>query len=111
MCRSTHQTRTMDMAKPVERRCALTGIGILAASLLLALTAFGQAQGPARAKEGGKAKPPAADGTVYKFVNKTGKFTDEQCFWSLNGGRDWHSFAKEPTVPCSGNGRVYFRLG
>src|SRR5262249_11812179 len=24
----------------------------------------------------------------------------------------WHSFAKEPTVPCpSGNGRVYLRLG
>jgi hypothetical protein len=54
-----------------------------------------------------------ADGINYSFINKTnGKFADDQCFWSLNGGRDWHSFAKEPTVPCpKGNGRVYFRLG
>jgi beta-galactosidase len=54
-----------------------------------------------------------ADGLNYKFVNKTnGKFTDEQCFWSLNGGREWHSFAKEQSVKCpTGNGRVYFRLG
>src|SRR5262249_28713917 len=40
------------------------------------------------------------------------KFADDQCFWSLNGGREWHSFATEPTARCpNGNGRVYFRLG
>ena len=49
----------------------------------------------------------------YKFVNHTsGKFADEECFWSLDHAREWHSFAKEPTTPCPrGNGRVYFRLG
>ena len=74
-------------------------IGLVTASLLLTLPISGQAQEP--------------DGLNYKFVNKTnGKFTDEQCFWSLNSGRDWHSFAKESTVACpTGNGRVYFRLG
>src|SRR3954471_19280280 len=59
------------------------------------------------------AQDQPADAVSYKFVNKTGgKFTDEQCFWSLNGGKDWHSFAREPTVRCpAGNGRVYFRVG
>lgn len=49
----------------------------------------------------------------YAFVNKTGgKFPDEECYWSLDSGKSWHSFAKESTVACpSGNGRVYFRLG
>jgi beta-galactosidase len=49
----------------------------------------------------------------YRFVNATnGKFPSEQCFWSLDNGRTWNSFAKEPTVPCpKGNGRVYFALG
>jgi hypothetical protein len=52
-------------------------------------------------------------GLTYTFVNRTGgAFTDDQCFWSLNAGRDWHPFAKEPTTACPvGNGRVYFRLG
>lgn len=55
----------------------------------------------------------AADATIYRMVNSTGgKFTDEQCFWSLNNGKDWHSFAKETTVACPrGNGRLYFCLG
>jgi hypothetical protein len=55
----------------------------------------------------------AEGGLLYRFVNHTnGKFTDEECFWSLDGGKNWHSFAKEPTVPCpKGNGRVYFQLG
>jgi len=59
----------------------------------------------------GQDKPPVA--LKYKFVNKTnGKFTDDQCFWSLDTGRTWHSFSKESSVPCpTGNGRVYFRLG
>jgi Beta-1,3-glucanase len=62
---------------------------------------------------GQPAEAPLAEGVTFKFVNKTdGRFTDEQCYWSLNGGKEWHSFAKEPTVPCpNGNGRVYFRLG
>ena len=59
------------------------------------------------------AQPPkSGNGPLYRVVNRTGKFTDEQCFWSLNDGKEWHSFAKEPTVPCPlGNGRLYFRLG
>jgi hypothetical protein len=62
----------------------------------------------------GQTKEPApAGGLIYTFINKTnGKFANDQCFWSLDGGREWHSFAKQPTVPCpNGNGRVYFRLG
>lgn len=52
-------------------------------------------------------------GPLYKFVNQTsGKFADGECFWSLDNGKSWYSFAAEPTVPCPlGNGRVYFRLG
>jgi hypothetical protein len=80
------------------------GARLFAAGLVLAMAALGRGQEPA--------KPQAAGGTVYRFVNRTnGRFADDQCFWSLNAGRDWHSFAKEPTAPCSGNGRVYFRLG
>ena len=58
-------------------------------------------------------KPAPPGGLVYTFVNKTnGKWADDQCFWSLDGGKEWHSFQKEPTAPCpGGNGRVYFRLG
>jgi hypothetical protein len=72
------------------------------ACFLLTLTVSGQAR-----------EPQAADGLVYKFVNSTnGKFADDQCFWSLDGGREWLSFAKEPTARCpGGNGRLYFRLG
>jgi hypothetical protein len=118
------------MANTAARRIRATGTGILAAGLWLALIPLGQAHDPrspndlgsaqelGQAKAGdkgqddGKSKPAAAGGTVYRFVNKTGgKFKDEECFWSLNGGRDWHSFAKEPTAPCAGNGRVYFCLG
>jgi hypothetical protein len=48
----------------------------------------------------------------YLFVNKTGRWTDQQCFWSLSDGREWHSFAEHPNIVCpTGNGRVYFRLG
>jgi hypothetical protein len=82
-----------------ERQCsALAGAAILAVGLCLTLAPFSQAQEPAK--------------TVYRFVNKTnGKFTDEQCFWSLNGGKDWHSFAREPTAPCAGNGRLFVYVG
>jgi hypothetical protein len=75
---------------------------LVAVGLLLTQSVNGRAQEPKR-----------ADGMHYQFVNKTnGKFTDDMCFWSLNGGRDWHSFAKEPSVRCpKGNGRVYFRVG
>lgn len=55
---------------------------------------------------------PSPAGQSYKFVNHTGKFTDDECFWSLDGGKTWNSFAKEPTVPCPHkNGRVYFQVG
>ncbi|HET6249978.1 MAG TPA: beta-1,3-glucanase family protein [Tepidisphaeraceae bacterium] len=61
----------------------------------------------------GKKKPADSGRLNYVFVNHTaGKWADDQCFWSLDGGKEWHSFAKEPTTPCpTGNGRVYFRLG
>ena len=83
-------------------------LGGLATSLLLAtvpLAASAQAQ---------EEKKPAAapTGINYRLVNKTGKFTDDQCFWSLDNGQNWHSFAKESVVPCPrGNGRMYFYLG
>jgi hypothetical protein len=55
----------------------------------------------------------AGDELVYRLVNKTnGKFTDAECFWSLDHGKNWHSFAKEPTAVCPrGNGRLYFYVG
>jgi hypothetical protein len=57
-------------------------------------------------------KPTTDHGPLYRLVNRTDKFTDAQCFWSLNGGKDWHSFAEDPRVLCPrGNGRLYFRLG
>ena len=61
-----------------------------------------------------QARPPRrTSGLRYVFINKTGgRFADDECFWSLDNGRAWHSFAKEPSAPCpTGNGRVYFRLG
>ena len=58
------------------------------------------------------AKPSTEHGPLYRLVNRTGKFSDAECFWSLNNGKEWHSFAKDPTVICPrGNGRLYFRLG
>ncbi|MDB6130512.1 MAG: hypothetical protein JWM04_1619 [Verrucomicrobiales bacterium] len=57
-------------------------------------------------------QPDKDHGPLYRLVNKTDKFSDAECFWSLDNGREWHSFAKDPTVPCPhGNGRLYFRLG
>lgn len=79
-----------------------TSKSLVMGGLLCVLAGVGQAR-----------EPQPADGLKYRFVNQTnGKFTNDQCFWSLDGGRVWHSFAAEPTVPCpTGNGRVYFRLG
>jgi Beta-1,3-glucanase len=55
---------------------------------------------------------PAKADLVYRFVNATGgKFADADCFWSMNNGKDWTSFAAKPTAPIHGNGRVYFRVG
>jgi hypothetical protein len=86
------------MTNRMTRRSFLKGASLVAAGALSAT--LGRAN-------------DAADELKYKFVNQTnGKFSDEQCFWSLDGGKEWHSFAKEPTVRCpTGNGRVYFRLG
>ena len=55
----------------------------------------------------------AAPRLNYSFVNKTsGKWTDNQMFWSLDNGTTWHSFAKEATTPCpDGGGRVYLACG
>ena len=55
---------------------------------------------------------PAKTDMVYRFVNATGgKFADADCYWSMNNGKDWTSFAAKPTAPIHGNGRVYFRVG
>jgi beta-galactosidase len=74
-------------------------VALIAAHLLLAFSLPAPAQQP--------------DAISYRFINAThGKFAADQCFWSLDNGRTWHSFAKEPTVACpKGNGRVYFALG
>jgi hypothetical protein len=83
----------------VTRRSFLKTTGLAGAGLVLGPTLLGTER---------KASA-AGGGTVYKFVNKTnGKWKDEQIFWSLDE-RTWHSWAKEPTVPCPNkNGRVYF---
>ncbi len=49
----------------------------------------------------------------YKFVNNTaGRWSDAECFWSMDNGSTWNSFKSHPTAPCpTGNGRVYIRLG
>jgi hypothetical protein len=90
------------MLSRIARYSCRKGLALLGAGFLLTFAVSGQPR-----------EPQAADGLIYKFVNNTdGKFTDDQCFWSLNDGREWHSFAKEPSVRCpGGNGRVYFRLG
>lgn len=55
---------------------------------------------------------PAATGPLYRFVNQTNAFTDEQILWSLDGGKTWTTIAEKPTVACPrGNGRVYFAFG
>lgn len=61
----------------------------------------------------GYTQETAANATQFRFVNATsGRFSDAECFWSLDNGKQWHSFAAEPKVVCpTGNGRVYFRLG
>jgi hypothetical protein len=84
---------------PISRRNFLFTAGAIGAGLTLSPKLF--------------AAPDESDHLFYTFVNKTnGKWTDDQCFWSLDGGKEWHSFAKEPTVPCpEGGGRVYFRMG
>jgi dienelactone hydrolase len=52
-------------------------------------------------------------GTAFRFVNQSGgEYADADCYWSLDHGKTWHSFADEPTTPCpTGNGRVYLRQG
>jgi hypothetical protein len=92
----------MHHGESIKRRRFLGVASAAGASLALAPAVFGNAT------------EAALEGNLsYSFVNKTnGRFTDEQCFWSLDNGRQWHSFAKQPTVACpDGNGRVYFRLG
>ena len=88
------------MENGVSRASRLRGRALAGTGLLLALPLLAQ-------------EPQSADGLTYTFVNRTnGKFADDECLWSLNGGREWHSFAKEPAVLCpTGNGRVYLRLG
>jgi hypothetical protein len=85
----------------LSRRTLLRGSLAVAGGVLLSAVRGGSAR-----------QPQPVRGIAYSFVNRTGAFADRECFWSLNGGRDWHSFAAEPTAACpAGNGRVYFRLG
>jgi hypothetical protein len=57
-------------------------------------------------------KPKDDHGPLYRFVNRTGKFSDKECFWSLNNVNDWHSFADNPSAPCPlKNGRLFFYVG
>jgi hypothetical protein len=102
MSKFTSVLASPTMAKRVSRRSLLKSMAVAGSGLFLMRTNVCQAQESRR-----------TPGLIYKFVNYTsGAFADDQCFWSLNGGRDWQSFAKEPTVFCPvGNGRVYFRLG
>ena len=88
--------------KQISRRSLLKGAISVGSGIMLLQTGVSPAQQAGRAQR-----------LTYRFVNRTGgAFGDDQCFWSLNDGRDWHSFAKEPTADCPiGNGRVYFRLG
>ena len=88
--------------KQVSRRSLLKNAISVGSGILLLQTGASSAQSARR-----------VEGLTYRFVNRTGSaFGDDQCYWSLNAGRDWHSFAKEPAVACPvGNGRVYFRLG
>ena len=87
------------MSNNLSRRRFLALTGVAGTGIALAPKLFGQAA--------------ASDSLKYTFVNKTnGKFTDAECFWSLDNGDTWHSFAKEPAIPCpKGTGRLYFRLG
>ncbi len=76
----------------------------IAACLLVSLTM------PSMAQE--KQKEPDGKGPLYRLVNQTGKFSDKECFWSIDNGKTWHAFADESTVPCPlKNGRLYFALG
>ena len=93
------------MNKRLTRRSFLMGMGTMGARLALTPQSW-----PKRRKS--RRRRPPSGGMIYTLVNKTnGKFKDEECFWSLNGGKEWHSFAKEPTAPCAGGGRMYFCLG
>lgn len=80
--------------------------------LLLSLGALHLVTVPSAVLVAQEPAPAAKTGPLYRFVNQTGAFTDEQIFWSLNGGKDWQTIASAPTVPCPrGNGRVYFAFG
>lgn len=51
-------------------------------------------------------------GPRYRVLNATGKFSDAECFWSLDHGKQWHPLDKESVFTCpKGNGRLYFCLG
>ena len=94
------------MLKPVSRRSFLAAAGVTGAGLILGPSVLSQARAAQRKQAAGPG------GLVYSLVNKTnGKFTDEECFWSLNGGREWHSFAKEPTAPRPAAGGLYSAVG
>lgn len=83
----------------ISRRGFLAAAGVIGTSLVTNRHLF--------------AAPGGSGRLHYTFVNKTnGKWSDDQCFWSLSGGDQWHSFADEPTVDCpDGGGRVYLRVG
>jgi hypothetical protein len=66
----------------------------------------------ARAQEIADDKVEETEGLPIRLVNRTGTFRDTDCYWSLDDGKQWHSFADEPSmVRPRSSGRMYFRIG
>jgi hypothetical protein len=81
-------------------------VGGLAAVMMLASIPL-----PARAQDAEK-RAGMEESLPIRLVNKTGKFTDAECFWSLDDGKEWRSFAEQSTILRGrSSGKMYFRLG
>jgi hypothetical protein len=87
------------------RRDFLKVAGVAGAGLVIAPTLLGSRRAVA-AEAVGAGGPDS----YYSFINKTsGKWKDEDIFWSKDMGKSWHTI-KEP-APNGGNGRMYFCIG
>jgi len=65
---------------------------------------------PSNAQEANKTD--SNHGPLYRLVNCTGKFTDKECYWSIDNGKTWQSVAESSSLPCPlKNGRLYFSVG
>jgi len=79
--------------------------GLLTAACILAIASIHSLAQEAKTTD-------SDHGPLYRLVNRTGKFSDKECFWSIDNGKTWHSFAEQSTVPCPlKNGRLYFCVG